>query len=129
MLEVVNTTQTTLTAGANIPVGAVRLKTNNDAGLNGNIQIQKAGVYEVSASFVFTATAAGDITAQMQVNGSDVPGALATVTATAGATVTLPVSATVQARQGAPGATIPITWTINAAGTLQSAVASVKRVI
>lgn len=129
MLAVVNTTPTTLTAGATIPVGAVKVKTNNDANLSGNIQIQKAGTFEVEAVFVFTSSAAGNVTAQMQAGGVDVAGATATVTATEGGYITLPVMATVQTRQSATGATVPITWTINAAGTLQSATASVKRVI
>lgn len=129
MLTVVNTTQTALTAGATIPPGNVKVKTNNDASLNGSVQIQRAGTFEVEAVFVFTPTAAGNVTAQMQANGVNVPGATATVTATAGGYITLPVMATVQTRQSATGATVPITWTINAAGTLQSATASVKRVI
>ena len=123
MLAVVNTTQTALTAGSVISVGNTRIKTNNDAVLNGNIQIQKAGTFEVEAIFVFTPTTAGNITVQMQAGGVNVPGATATVTATAGGYITLPVMATVQTRQSTPGANVPITWTINAAGTLQNAVA------
>lgn len=90
---------------------------------------QKAGTFEILANFVFTATAAGDVTVQMQAGGVNVPGATATATATAGGTVTLPVQGTVQTRQGTQGATVPISWTVSAAGTLVSATASVKRVI
>ena len=130
MLSTVNTTSTALTAGATVPLGANVIRTNNDASLNGNaIEIQRAGTFEALAMIVFTATAAGEVTVQMMANGTAVPGATATVTATTGQTITLPVQATVQTRSAAPGARVPITWTINAAGTLVSAVASVKRVI
>ena len=116
MLAVVNTTATALTAGATVPMGSARVRTNGEASVNnGTVEIQRAGTYEVLSTVVFTATA--------------VPGALATATATAAGTVTLPVMATLQARQSAPGARIPLTWTISAAGTLVAANASVKRVI
>ncbi len=130
MLAVVNTTATALTAGATVPMGNTTVRTNGEASVNnGTIEIRRAGTYEVLSTVVFTATAAGDVTLQMQAGGADIPGALATVTATAAGTVTLPVMATLQARQGTPGARIPLTWTINAAGTLVAANASVKRVI
>ena len=130
MLAVVNTTATALTAGATVPMGSTKVRTNGEASVNnGTIEIQRAGTYEVLSTVVFTATAAGDVTLQMQADGVDVPGALATVTATAAGAVTLPVMATLQARQGAPGARIPLTGTISAAGTLIAANASVKRVI
>lgn len=130
MLAVVNTTATTLTAGATIPTGSAKARTNSDAVVSdGNIEIQKAGTFEVLGNFTFTATAAGGVTIQMQAGGTDVPGASATITATEGQTVPLTTQAVVQTRQSTPGAQVPITWTISAAGTLVSATASVKRVI
>lgn len=130
MLAVVNTTATTLTAGATIPTGNAKARTNSDAVVSdGNIEIQKAGTFEVLGNFTFTATAAGAVTVQMQAEGTDVPGASATITATEGQTVPLATQAVVQTRQSTPGAQVPITWTISAAGTLVSATASVKRVI
>lgn len=130
MLAVVNTTATTLTAGTTIPTGSAKARTNSDAVVSdGNIEIQKAGTFEVLGNFTFTATAAGAVTVQMQAEGTDVPGASATITATEGQTVPLATQAVVQTRQSTPGAQVPITWTISAAGTLVSATASVKRVI
>lgn len=130
MLVAVSTTQTALSANQKIPLGSTSIQTNREARLNnGNIEIRKAGTFEILANFVFTATAAGDVTVQMQAGGVNVPGATATATATAGGTVTLPVQGTVQTRQGMQGATVPISWTVSAAGTLVSATASVKRVI
>lgn len=130
MLAVVNTTAATLTAGGTIPAGSVKVRTNNDAVMgDGNIEIQKAGTFEILGNFTFTATAAGAVTIQMQAAGTDVPGASATITATEGQTVPLTTQATVQTHQGTPGAQVPITWTVSAAGTLVSATASVKRVI
>lgn len=130
MIAVVNTTATTLTAGATVPLGSVKARTNGDAvWSDGNLQIQKAGTFEILGNFVFTATAAGEVTVQMQANGTDVPGASATITATEGQTVSLATQATLQTTQGALGARVPVAWTISAAGTLVSATASVKRVI
>ena len=130
MLVAVSTTQTALSANQKIPLGSTSIQTNQEARLNsGNIEIRKAGTFEILANFVFTATAAGDVTVQMQAGGVNVPGATATATATAGGTVTLPVLGAVQTRQSTPGATVPISWTVSAAGTLVSATASVKRVI
>ena len=124
MLVAVSTTQTALSANQKIPLGSTVIQTNQEARLNnGNLEIRKAGTFEILANFVFTATAAGDVTVQMQAGGA------ATATATAGGTVTLPVQGTVQTRQGTQGATVPISWTVSAAGTLASATASVKRVI
>ncbi len=130
MLVAVSTTQTALSANQKISLGSAGIQTNQEARLNnGNIEIRKAGTFEILANFVFTATAAGDVTVQMQAGGVNVPGATATATATAGGTVTLPVLGAVQTRQSTPGATVPISWTVSAAGTLVSATASVKRVI
>lgn len=130
MLVAVNTTQTALTAGQKVPLGSTSIQTNQEARLNnGNLEIRKAGTFEVLANIVFTATAAGDVTVQMQAGGVNIPGATATATATAGGTVTLPIQGTVQTRQSTPGATVPISWTVSTAGTLVSATASVKRVI
>lgn len=130
MLVAVSTTQTALSANQKIPLESAVIQTNQEARLNnGNIEIRKAGTFEILANFVFTATAAGDVTVQMQAGGVNVPGVTATATATAGGTVTLPVLGAVQTRQSTPGATVPISWTVSAAGTLVSATASVKRVI
>ncbi len=130
MLVAVSTTQTALSANQKIPLESTVIQTNQEARLNnGSLEIRKAGTYEILANFVFTATAAGDVTVQMQAGGVNVPGATATATATAGGTVTLPVLGAVQTRQSTPGATVPISWTVSAAGTLVSATASVKRVI
>lgn len=130
MLVAVSTTQTALSANQKIPLESAVIQTNQEARLNnGSLEIRKAGTFEILANFVFTATAAGDVTVQMQAGGVNVPGATATATATAGGTVTLPVLGAVQTRQSTPGATVPISWTVSAAGTLVSATASVKRVI
>lgn len=130
MLAAVNTSATTLTDNQIIPVGAVALRTNTDARMNsGTVEIQRPGVYEVLGNFSIAATATGPVTVQMQANGTDVPGATATVTATAAETVSLPVQGYVRATPAATGSTIPITWVVNAAGTLVNAVTSVKRVI
>ena len=70
MLVAVSTTQTALSANQKIPLGSTAIQTNQEARLNnGNPEIRKAGTFEILANFVFTATAAGDVTVQMQAGG------------------------------------------------------------
>lgn len=131
MIQVVNTTSTSLTAGATIPTGSVRVRTNSRVNYNnGNLEIVRPGTYKVEGNFVVTATAAGAIQAQMNVNGTAVPGAIAAGTAAAaGDEITLPVSFVVQAAPAAPGNSVAINWTVSAACTLTNAEATITRVV
>lgn len=131
MIQVVNTTSTDLTAGATIPTGSVRVRTNNRVNYNnGSLEIVKPGTYKVDGNFIVTATAAGAIQTQMSVNGAAVPGAIAAGSAAAaGDEITLPVSFIVQAAPAAPGNSVAITWTVSAACTLTNAEATITRVV
>lgn len=51
-----------------------------------DVTLQQKGVYHVTATFVASAPAAGDVTVQLLVNGVAVPGALATETITTATT-------------------------------------------
>lgn len=130
MIQVVNTTSATLAAGATIPPGSVRTRTNNRVNLNGNaLEIVKPGTYKVDGSFVISA-AAGTNQVQLYANGTAVPGAVAQVTTTAADNViTLPVSAVIQAAPAAPGNKVALTWVTSAAGTLINASETVSRIV
>ena len=130
MIQVVNTTSATLAAGATIPPGTVRARTNNRVNLNGNaLEIVKPGTYKVDGNFVISATAAGTNQVQLYANGTAVPGAVAQVTTTAADVITLPVSAVIQAAPAAPGNKVALTWVTSAAGTLINASETVSRIV
>lgn len=77
MLEVLNTTSTTLTASQTIPLGNVSAKSNQNATLNGDsIQINSQGYYDVVGQFVIEGTSASVVTVQMYVNGTAISGAM-----------------------------------------------------
>lgn len=125
MLEVGNTTSTTLTAGATIPFTTVFFNTNNRTSFNSStnaLTIRRRGIYKAGGSFVFAPTAAGTVTIQMYVNGSSQPTAVSTFTAVAGNTYTFTIpSKYIRIVQSNSGSTVPITFTVSAAGTLTSA--------
>lgn len=77
-----NTTPAPVAAGANIPL-LQSTTSNKCVSCDGNtITINKAGVYQISANFTFTATAVGVIETMMYRAGNAVPGAYASDTAT-----------------------------------------------
>lgn len=125
MLEVGNTTSTALTAGAKIPFTTVFFNTNNRTSFdstNNALVIRRRGLYKVGGSFVFTPTAAGTVTIQMFTNGNAQPTAVSTFTAVAGNTYTFTIpSKYIRTVSSSTGSTVPITFTVSAAGTLTSA--------
>ena len=125
MLEVGNTTATALTAGAKIPFTTVFFNTNNRTSFdqaNNAMLIKKRGVYKAGGSFVFTPTAAGIVSIAMYVNGSASPTAVSTFTATTGNTYTFTIpSKYIRTISSNCGNTVPITFVVNADGTLNSA--------
>lgn len=51
-----------------------------------SISLQHSGIYHITANITFTAPAAGDVTFQLSVNSTPIPGALATETVTTATT-------------------------------------------
>lgn len=51
-----------------------------------DISLQQSGIYHLTATFVASAPAAGDVTVQLLINGEEVAGAFATETITTAAT-------------------------------------------
>lgn len=125
MLEVGNTTETALAANAKIPFTTVFFNTNNRTAFdstNNALVIKRRGIYKAGGSFVFTPTAAGLVTISMFVNGSDVPTAVSSFTAVAGNTYTFTIpSKYIRTVSSNCGNTVPITFVVNADGTLNSA--------
>lgn len=125
MLEVGNTTETALAANAKIPFTTVFFNTNNRTAFdstNNALVIKRRGIYKAGGSFVFTPTAAGLVTISMFVNGSAVPTAVSSFTAVAGNTYTFTIpSKYIRTVSSNCGNTVPITFVVNADGTLNSA--------
>lgn len=84
-------------ANGEIPLGSIARRTGRAFQLNGNsVTCYGVGTFDVTCSVTLTPVGAGDIGVQLLANGSPIPGATATVTGTAGSTVTLPVIGTVR---------------------------------
>lgn len=97
-LYVVNTTAgTSIPVGSAIPLTQIVRRFGNGANLNGNtITLLDRGYYEIDATVTVTATAAGALSVALYKDGALIPGAISTVTAVAGNTVTLPISSIVR---------------------------------
>lgn len=111
------------TANTNIPL-TLDAATNNKAtlitsGTDANtIRLNTWGLEDIKANIVFTATAAGDVTAQLFADGVAVPGALATYTAAAAGTVTFNINDVLRVVPALYPEFANISVQINAAGTL-----------
>ena len=130
MIETINTTTSTLTAGQTIPLGSVSARTNANVSLNDdNLQINRAGYYEVTGQFVVTGTSAGNITIQLYADGTAISGAYATETVTEGGTTTISLDKIIKIIPTTSFSKADITFTTSTACTLANAVTSIKKVI
>jgi hypothetical protein len=90
LIGIKNTTSQTVPALGAINIGSVyrRYCKKNQCGFRTfeadttSVSIQHQGIYHITITAVGTATAAGDVTIQLLINGEVVPGALATETIT-----------------------------------------------
>ena len=93
----VNTTSQSYDANSQMPFGYVVRRYGGNVRLDGNaLMLRGAGYYAIDVVLNTAPTGAGDITAQLYMDGVPVPGASTTVTATAGDTVALPISCMVR---------------------------------
>jgi len=87
----------TITAGGVYPITQVVRRFGCDIAQEGSgIALKSPGYYKVNGMATVVATGAGIVTATLLSNGVAVPGATSSVTAEAGATVTLPLDAIVR---------------------------------
>lgn len=79
-------------ANGSIPLGSVIRRSGNNIQLNGNsVTCYGKGKLNLTCSVTLTPAAAGNVGVQFYANGNPIPGATATVTATEGSTVALPI--------------------------------------
>lgn len=122
-----NTGATAVAVGGVIPLGTVNRRFGCNVNLSGNgITVTEKGYYDVTASFTFTATAAGNVTVTMFRDGVAVPGATATATAAAAGTVNLSFPAIVRQQCCNSSSTLTFVLTGTAA-TLNNAAVVVKK--
>lgn len=120
-----NTTAAAIGEGATLPLGAIIRRFGGALDLNGNgINLMEMGYYAIRASVSYTPTDAGNVTLTLLADGVAVPGATATVTATAGATVNLSIVGMVKRCCNGAGT---IVLTINQAGVLNNSALVVSR--
>lgn len=130
MIEIVNTTQTTLVADQVVPLGGVTASSNTNASLSDNsIQLNRPGYYGVSGQFAITGTAAGDVTIQLYANGTAVPGALATETLAEGSSATISLKKVIKALPSNLTNRVSLTFKTSAACTLVNAITDVQRIV
>lgn len=95
LIYTVNTSTQSLAVNSIISPGTVIRRFGPNLALSGNaIQIAGAGYYDIDTSFTVAPTAAGEVTITAFLNNVAIPGATATVTATAADdSVVLPIVA------------------------------------
>lgn len=99
LIQTANPSTQAVAVGGIINLGSVLRRYGCNCRLNGNtVEIEGAGYYTINGTFTVAPTAAGNVTVVILENGVQVAGATATVNATAGNAVTLPIVTTV--RQG-----------------------------
>ena len=122
-------TPTAVAVGGVIPLGGLIRRYGCDIALNGNaVNLAGTGYYDVDASITATLTAAGAVTATLYKDGVAVPGATASVTATAADDVVdLNITALVRQVCCAAGSALTLVLT-GAAATVNNVALRVQRI-
>lgn len=132
MIQVYSINPTAVLANGDLPFTGFKARKGCTTTLNsGGIALNRAGVYMIVANFSFEATAAGDVTIALRDSGvvSDVD--IATASADAAGTVNLTIPSLVIVRDDdcCCGNYKQIGYTVNVAGTLVSANATVTKIV
>lgn len=119
-------TNVTVAENATVPFGTIVRRYGHNCQLDGaGFNLIGAGYYMVDVSVTETPTDAGPVTVQLYQDGIAVPGATATVTAAAGATVNPCVNPIV--RNCGCDCNSTLTLTVSAAGVIDNISARVVR--
>ena len=99
LIQTANPSSQAVAVGGIINPGSTLRRYGCNCRLNGSVvEIEGAGYYTITGTFTVAPTAAGNVTVAILENGVQIAGATATVNATAGNPVTIPIVTTV--RQG-----------------------------
>ena len=132
MIQIYSNNPTAILAGGDLPFTGFKSRKGCTTTLNsGGIALNHAGVYMIVANFSFEATAAGDVTVSLRDSGmiSDVDIATASADAAGIVNLTIPSLVTVRDDDCCCGNFKLIGYTVNVAGTLVSANATVTKII
>lgn len=132
MIQVYSINPTAVLANGDLPFTGFKARKGCTTTLNsGGIALNHAGVYMIVANFSFEATAAGDVTIALRDSGvvSDVDIATASADAAGTINVTIPSLVVVRDDDCCCGNFKQIGYTVNVAGTLVSANATVTKII
>ena len=122
LLQTVNTSPQDIAVNGIILPGSVLRRYGCNCRLNGNAQeLTGEGYYEITGTVTLAPTAAGLVTVALYENGVQIPGAVASATASAAAaSVTLPLVATVRQGCGCNGPDSITCVLLAGAGTLSN---------
>lgn len=132
MIQVYSINPTAVLANGDLPFTGFKARKGCTTTLNsGGIALNHAGVYMIVANFSFEATAAEDVTIALRDSGvvSDVDIATASADAAGTVNVTIPSLVVVRDDDCCCGNFKQIGYTVNVAGTLVSANATVTKII
>lgn len=97
LIQTVNQSPQDVAVNGIVSLGSVQRRFGCNLRLSGNgIEVEGAGYYSVDASVTVAPTAAGTVTVALYDNGVQVPGAIASSTAAADATVNIPIIGTIR---------------------------------
>ena len=132
MIQVYSINPTAVLANGDLPFTGFKARKGCTTTLSsGGIALNHAGVYMLVANFSFEATAAGDVTIALRDSGivSDVDIATASADAAGTVNVTIPSLVVVRDDDCCCGNFKQLGYTVNVAGTLVSANATVTKII
>lgn len=132
MIQVYTNNPTAILAGGDLQFTAFKARKGCTTTLNsGGIALNRAGVYMIVANFSFAATAAGDVVISQRVNGvvSEADTASATAAALGIVNLTIPSLVVVRDEDCCCGNYAIVNYQVDVAGTLESANATVTKII
>lgn len=131
MIQVYSNTPTAILEGGTLPfLSSVERRGCTTALNGGSISIRHKGIYLIVANFSFAPTAAGDVIITMQRDGVESLVNIGSETAAAAGdivNITIPSIVTADHDETRCCGAVPITYTVNVAGTLISANATVTK--
>lgn len=131
MLEIINTTQQTVSASGTVSLGSVSVsdRANRMVFADGAIQLNTPGKYSINGLFSLynSTSAATDVSVQMYANGSAISGSEYTVTVPATGYAELVIQKTINAIVAPFGSTAKVTFVSSTGATVNNAVVDVYK--
>lgn len=131
MLEIINTTQQTVSANGTVSLGSASVsdRANRMVFADGAIRLNTPGKYSINGLFSLynSTSAATDVTVQMYANGSAISGSAYTVTVPSTGYAELVIKKTINAIVAPFGSTAKVTFVSSTGATVNNAVVDVYK--